>query len=313
MAHLYPRILLIGVTGGTGSRAIKGFLAQYAPAQIQVMTRRRDLTRPLLQKLDQLGIGIVEADLDEADSLSAALTDISALYCHALSGDESKTDPSEVARGRRLATAAQQTGLQQIVYHSASGVERQSGVRRIEQKYQIEQILQQAAPSTTMLRACLFMEEFWKAYTRPAILRGKFPFSIPADKPLYLVSTKDLGQVAAAVMQNPAAYSGRHIELAADVLTPRQIAAAFGRVQGQTVVHQNIPAAWFLVLLRFELYQLIRWYRQEGCQADVASLRQEFPGLLTTFQQFLEETHWANPRLGYADLSFAANASVTSC
>jgi hypothetical protein len=55
--------------------------------------------------------------------------------------------------------------------------------------------------------------------------------------------------------------------------------------------------------LRLELFKLIQWYRQRGYQADVEFLRsQEFPGLLTTFEEFLAETDWANPQRTYEDL-----------
>jgi hypothetical protein len=45
------------------------------------------------------------------------------------------------------------------------------------------------------------------------------------------------------------------------------------------------------------------WYRTKGYQADVKHLREEeFPGLLTTFSEFLEETNWANKELSYDSL-----------
>jgi hypothetical protein len=40
----------------------------------------------------------------------------------------------------------------------------------------------------------------------------------------------------------------------------------------------------------------------KGYQADVKHLREEeFPRLLTTFREFLEETNWANEELTYED------------
>jgi hypothetical protein len=57
-----------------------------------------------------------------------------------------------------------------------------------------------------------------------------------------------------------------------------------------------------LLLLRKDLFNLIQWYRHQGYQADVERLRAEFPGLLTTFGEFLEETNWANSELTYESL-----------
>lgn len=295
------KVLLIGVTGGTGSNVVKGFLEQHL-TNLRAITRTIDLERPSLSRLDRVGVELVEADLDNEHSLQAAFAGVSAVYCHATAGDAAKPDPKEIERARRVAEAAKQAEVTHFVYNSAGGADRHSGVGHIEQKYKVEQILTQAGLPTTMLRACLFMEEFWKPYTRPSILKGSFPFSVQPDKPLHLITTKDMGRVAAYVMQRPSEYVGRAIELAGDVLTPKQIAEEFSKAQGKPVIHKEIPAWIFLLLFRKPLFDLIQWYRHQGYQADVQHLREEFPGLLTPFQEFLQETQWANAALTYEDL-----------
>jgi len=234
------KTLLIGVTGGTGMRAVKGFLDQGQP-HLRAMTRKVDLARPALAQLAQAGVQLVEADLDVPASLDAAFADVSHVYCHATSGDYSKADPAEVERAKRVAAAAQKAGIQHLVYNSSGGADRDSGIPHIEQKYAVEQVFREAGLPTTMIRSCLFMEEFWKKYTRPSILNGKFRFSVQADRPLHLVSTKDVGRVAAAIMRQRERYVGRAIELAGDVLTPEKMATVFSQVQHQPVKHQEVP------------------------------------------------------------------------
>lgn len=112
-----------------------------------------------------------------------------------------------------------------------------------------------------------------------------------------------MGRVAAYVIKHPEKYIGKEIELAGDVLTPKQMAEIFSQVQGIPVKHKEVPAWIFLVLFRKELFDLIMWYRNQGYQADVKQLREkEFPGLLTTFREFLEQTNWANRELTYETL-----------
>lgn len=296
------KILLIGVTGGTGGNAVKGFLEQ-GVTNLRAITRKIDLNRPALSKINDAGVELIEANLDDEESLRAAFTEISAVYCHATAGDSSKADPLEVERAKRIAQVAKQAEIKHFVYNSAGGADRNSGIGHIEQKYQIEQILKQAGLPTTMLRACLFMEEFWKQYTRPSILKGSFPFSVQPHKPLHLITTKDMGRVAAYVIKHPAQYIGKEIELAGDVLTPKQMAEVFSQVQEIPVKHKEVPAWIFLLLFRKELFDLIMWYRNQGYQADVKQLREEeFPRLLTTFREFLEETNWADRELTYESL-----------
>jgi uncharacterized protein YbjT (DUF2867 family) len=296
------KVLLIGVTGGTGGNVVKGFLEQ-GVTDLRAVTRKVDPDRPALKRLQNAGVELVAANLDDEASLEPAFAGVSAVYCHATAGDTSKPDPQEIERAKRVAKVAKQANISHLVYNSAGGADRHSGISHIEQKYRVEQIWQQAGLPTTMLRACLFMEEFWKKYTRPSILKGSFPFSVQPNKPLHLITTKDMGRVAAYVMQHPSKYIDRAIELAGDVLTPQQIATAFGKAQGRPVIHKEVPAWIFLLFFRLELFKLIQWYRQQGYQADVEFLRsQEFPGLLTTFEEFLAETDWANPQRTYEDL-----------
>lgn len=294
-------VLLIGATGGTGYRAIQGFLDQEV-SNLRVMTRKVDKSRDAIAQLDQLGIKLVEADLDDLASLEAAFANVSHIYCHATAGDYTQADPVEVERAERVAQAAQRCSIRHLVYNSSGGADRNSGIRHIEQKYQVEQIFQQAGLPTTMLRSCLFMEEFWKKYTRPSILKGNFWFSVQPHRPLHLVSVKDVGRVAAYVMQHGDNYIGQAIELASDVLTPQQMATSFSQVQDQTVKHRELPAWLFLLFGRKKLFDLIQWYRNAGYQANVEKLQSEFPGLLTSFETFLRETHWDNSALSYEDL-----------
>lgn len=298
------KVLLIGVTGGTGGNVVKGFLEQ-GVTNLRAITRKIDLNRPSLAKMNDAGVELVEANLDDEASLAAAFAGISAVYCHATSADSAKPDPQEVKRANTVAQIAKKADIKHFVYNSAGGADRNSGISHIEQKYKVEQVLKNAGLPTTMLRACLFMEEFWKKYTRPSILKGVFPFSIQPDKPIHLITTKDMGRVAAYVIKNPSNYIGQEIELAGDVLTPKQMTQAFSRAQGIPVVYKETPAWIFLLLLRKELFDLIQWYRTKGYQADVQRLREEeFSGLLTTFSEFLEETNWANQELTYESLGF---------
>ncbi len=296
------KVLLIGVTGGTGGNVVKGFLEQ-GVTNLRAITRKIDLSRPSLSKMND-AVELMEANLDDDNSLAAAFVEVSSVYCHATAADSAKPDPLEIERAKRVARIAKQKNIKHFLYNSAGGADRNSGIGHIEQKYEIEKILKEVGLPTTMLRACLFMDEFWKKYTRPSILKGVFQFSLQPDRPLHLITTKDMGRVAAHIIKNSSKYIGKEIELAGDLLTPLQMAEVFSKVQNMTVVYKEIPAWIFILLWRKELFDLIGWYRTKGYQADVKYLREEeFPGLLTAFDEFLEETDWANKELTYAQLT----------
>lgn len=49
----------------------------------------------------------------------------------------------------------------------------------MDQKHAVEDVLLSGGVPGLMLEATMFMEEFWKKYTRPGLLKGTFTFSLP--------------------------------------------------------------------------------------------------------------------------------------
>lgn len=60
----------------------------------------------------------------------------------------------------------------------------------MDQKHAIEDMFLSSGIPATMLEATMFMEEFWKKYTRPSILKGSFPMSIPGKPWRYSLYVK---------------------------------------------------------------------------------------------------------------------------
>ncbi len=143
----------------------------------------------------------------------------------------------------------------------------------------------------------MFMEEWFKSYTRPGVLRGTLTLSLPPGLPIQLTSVRDVGYAAALALRAPHAYAGRVVPLAGDELTPTQMAAAFAQAQQAPVRFKPVPA-WPLALLKRELYDIVRFLRDVGYGIDVAATRQQYPWLLT-FPQFLELTRWADATRSY--------------
>lgn len=334
-------ILVVGASGGTGSRALQGLLdVGYRPDQIRVLTRNID--RPHLARLRQVGFVTVQADLDDdADltitpllSLQNAVRGCTGCYIHSTASDSVRLDTGEVDRARRLLAAVLHSHhhpaetaagdnndsnnnhdvIRSIVYNSAAA-EVGHGVDRIAQKHLVDQLFidgsQQSGHnyySYTSLRANLFMEELWKSYTRPSIInQGKYPFSIPSDRPICLTSVRDMGRLAGTILlrQQQQQQKNRIMNVAGDMLTPTEMAAAFGRAQGSKCVKHNRGRMleWIARLFFKDLYQIIRFYQTSTATTDVSALQTEFPGLLTSFASFLDETHWSDTDRTYDDLS----------
>jgi len=340
LAQLSPKsndkILVVGASGGTGVRALRGLLdVGYSPCQIRILTRNPD--KPHLVALRELGFETCQADLEDAASLlpSSLLEDCVGCYIHSTSSDTAKLDTLEVDRAKNLAAAIQahqqsqpKHPLQSIVYNSAAA-EEDHGVYRMAQKHGVEQILKDVAVAArhttssniqvTSLRANLFMEEFWKHYTRPAIQKGTFPLSVPSDRPIYLTSVRDMGRLAGTIIQkqqekDQTNENVRTINVASQVMTPFQMAEAFGKSQDTPCRHAKSRMFALLVRLFFkDLHEVIQFYRTSEETTDIAALKQQFPDVsLTPFDTFLSETKWGHSDLTYDDLCDVTDLVPTS-
>ena len=205
-----PNILVVGASGGTGLRALRGLLdAGYEPWQLIILTRNPS---KLQAWNERFGFGIQQGNLDwwldndndnddenddendgnnekQKQQLLKAVQRCQGVYVHSTSSDTKALDRGEEARAKTLCALlcqaaaqekdeddeddeSQETSIIPVVYNSAVG-EDGHGVERIQQKHDVEQIFLNETPNKidfTALRANLFMEELWKGYTRPGIL-----------------------------------------------------------------------------------------------------------------------------------------------
>mmetsp|Transcript_16593 Transcript_16593/g.51649 ORF Transcript_16593/g.51649 Transcript_16593/m.51649 type:complete len:663 (-) Transcript_16593:71-2059(-) len=308
-ARKSPRVLCVGCSGGTGIRAVRGLLeGGVDPATTKFITR--DPSKPAAKTLAALGLEPIVADLDDAASLVDIGAGCDAVYVHGTTGDEKQIDKAEAPRAKALAEALATAKTPPLVIYNSVAAPDDTGIPRIEQKHAAEAAFRSALPGrTAILRAHLFMEELWKGYTRPSIAKGTYGFSVPRDKPLCLTSVKDMGAVAARCAFEDAAPAAP-LEVVSDVLSPLEMAAAFGDAQGSSVKHRQSWALYlFSRVLLPELHQIIRFYRKTDFEpyaaaaapAMAAALREPAP--LQSFAGFLEETGWGDASRTYEDLA----------
>jgi len=128
----HARLLVVGASGGTGSRALRGLLdVGYEPRQLRVLTR--DPSKAILEPHRGLGIELWAGDLDDPQTLEGAGDGCSGCYVHSTAGDTKQLDTGEVRRARHLAQSLRASGVAHVVYNSAAA-EPTHSVVRISQK-----------------------------------------------------------------------------------------------------------------------------------------------------------------------------------
>jgi len=81
------------------------------------------------------------------------------------------------------------------------------------------------------------------------------------------------------------------VSIATDVLSGIELAAVFTEVTGSPVEYVQVPWEQWGAGRPAWLVNVYHWYEENGAMVDVASLREQYPGL-RTFRNYLKGSGW---------------------
>lgn len=117
-----------------------------------------------------------------------------------------------------------------------------------------------------------------------------------ADRPLQLISTSDVGRVAAEAFaaHDSQEYRNKAISLAGDSLNLNEAVKIF---REETGLRSGLPEtyAWLGDAIRYavsDLKAMFAWFADSGFRVDVPALRQRYPHLKDFRAWVREESAW---------------------
>ncbi|MPZ86341.1 MAG: NAD(P)H-binding protein [Actinophytocola sp.] len=272
-------VLVIGATGQQGGATARALLARGRKVHALV----RDPDRPAARALASAGAALVVGDLDDRESLRAAMSEVHGVFLVLSMMDGSRVSAegvvAEVRRGRAVAEVAAETGVGHLVYSSVAGADQDTGIPHVESKGLIEAHIRTLGLPATIVRPAFFMENF-ATHTKPAMVDGELVvgLALRPDTPLQLIATRDIGALAALAFDRP---WDRPVVLAGDRLTGAEIADRFAKARGVPARFEQVP----LDRLRAfdpEVARMFAWFdSRAGERADIPALRASHPGLST--------------------------------
>jgi uncharacterized protein YbjT (DUF2867 family) len=237
------------------------------------------------------GVELAPGDLDDPASIERAMNGIYGVY--SVQDFWTAGARREVQQGKNVADAAKKARVEHFVYSSVGGAERNAGIDHWETKWEIEKHIRKLGLPATILRPVAFMENYYIEQVEIGILKGKLIDPIRADKPYQTIATEDIGAFAALAFERAKEFMGLELEIAGSELTNPETAETFSRVLGKPVKFQQLPMPLVRVVLGKELYQMFRWFNQEGFRADIKELRRCYPELhLQTLEEWLRNEGW---------------------
>lgn len=260
-------ILITGATGNQGGATLhnlhgKGFT-------LRALTRKPESDKA--RALANNGVEVVQGDLNDAESLKQALTDVWGVY--AVQNSWEAGVEGEEEQGKRLAELAKAAGVEHYVYASVGSAHRETGIPHFENKSRVEDTVRSLGfASTVILRPVFFMENLLS----PWFLNGdKLVSAMAPETRLQMIAVEDIGTFGALAFTRAVELNGRELDLAGDSVTLPEAAATIGRELGRPLEYLQIPISD--VRKNSEDFALmLEWFDRMGYDADIAGLEQEF-------------------------------------
>jgi uncharacterized protein YbjT (DUF2867 family) len=276
-------ILITGATGRQGGAVAR--LLLHAGFRVRAITR--NVNSQVARALANSGAEILSGDFDDLLSLTKSLQGASGLFAMQTPYEEG-TD-REILHGIRLADAAAQAGVAQIVYSSVASADRPTGVAHFESKGQIERhIATLAFPYATILRPVLFMEMLLAPGNLRALAAGQVAMIFKPETKVAMIAVEDIAAMATSAFLDPASWHAKAITLAGDEPNFVEVAAAIGNAISRPITYKQVTLDGLDVETRPKPATQ-QWLETTGWPVDIAALRASYPFTARTFEQWAIE------------------------
>ncbi|MFL6603259.1 MAG: NAD(P)H-binding protein [Steroidobacteraceae bacterium] len=221
--------IIVGGTGRVGSATAEALLAAGEPVTIVSRSARKgDLWR-------KRGAEVAVVDIHDVGALRALFRHgRRALVLNPPADPSSDTDTEERATVRCSLAALDGSGLEKVVAQSTYGARPGEACGDLTVLHALEEGLRAQSIPAAIMRSAYMMSN-WDGALDAANRSGLLMSMLPRDLKIPMVAPKDLGAVAARLLQEGASGTEIHHVEGPERYTPADVAAAFARALDKAV------------------------------------------------------------------------------
>ena len=220
------KVLITGATGSTGKNAIKKLLE--LKILVRALVHKKDARS---EQLSTQGVELVEGDLSDFDSVSAALKGISGAYfLYPIQV------PGILEATAFFAQAAIEEGVGFIVNMSQISARRVAKSHAAQGHWIAERLFDRSGIPVAHLRPTFFAE--WLMYVA-TFIKQQNQLILPFGEARYApIAAEDLGRVVASILADPLSHAGQAYPLfGPKELTQFEIAGILSDVLGRKIIY----------------------------------------------------------------------------
>ncbi|MCU1228664.1 MAG: hypothetical protein JWO97_1548 [Acidobacteria bacterium] len=237
-------ILVIGATGAQGGSVVRALLER-GSFNVRAFTRKPD--SPAALELASRGVELAVGDLDDRDSIAAALDGVHGVFGVTNFWEHFEKEGEE---GRNLVRAVADANVQHFVFSTLPAVEKATGGALHSPHFDIKAELEEYARALSIPATFIHMPMYYESFT--SLLRPEgdaFTLRIPlGTTPLAMMAVSDLGFIVARVFEQRDAFIGKTLALAAEELPVARYAELLSGVIDADVRYEHLPRETFASL-----------------------------------------------------------------
>ncbi len=249
------KIAVLGSTGAQGGGLVRAILEDTS-GEFSVRAITRNPNSDAAKQLSAQGAEVVQADLDNTASLTAAFNGCYGAFC-VTNFWEHFSPEKEKAQASNLASAAKAAGLKHVIWSTLEDTRKwvplsddrmptlmdHYKVPHFDAKGESNHFFTDAGVPTTFLHASYYWDNLIYFGAEPQRGEdGSLVFALPmGDKALPGIASEDIGKCAFGVFKAGDKYIGKDVGVAGEHVTGAQMAKAMSKALGEQVNHFSPP------------------------------------------------------------------------
>jgi uncharacterized protein YbjT (DUF2867 family) len=250
-------IAVLGATGAQGGGLVRAIQADTeGPFRARAVTR--DASSPAAQALAALGAEVVEANVDDSDSIVRAFTGADGAFC--VTFYWAHMDPErEIAEAHTLADAAKQANVGHVIWSTLEDTRKwvpldSDQMPTIHEHYKVPHFdtkgesnrFFQGAPTTFLLTSFYWDNLIGFGMNPKPDGQGGYLFTLPTgDAKMPGIGAEDIGKCAYGVFKQGESAIGKTIGVSGEHLSGAEMAAVLSEVLGINCRHNSVSPAEF--------------------------------------------------------------------
>jgi uncharacterized protein YbjT (DUF2867 family) len=249
-----PIIAVVGATGMQGNGLVQAILSD-PRSGYAVRALTRDVQSDKAKLLARQGAEVVEADIQNAESLKRAFTGAYGAFCVTFYWAHMSPE-KELAEAQALARAVQSAGVRHVVWSTLEDTRRwvplsdgrmptlmgKYKVPHFDAKGEADEEFRRLAVPTTFFLTSFYWDNFILFGMGPKKgPDGRLALTLPmGDKKLPGIAGQDIGKCAWGLFKRPETFIGKTVGVAGEHLTGTEMAAVLTKHLGQEIRYNAV-------------------------------------------------------------------------